>query len=742
MPDTLRFFATCPRGIEPLLAAELAALGAGDLKEGRGGVYANATLEGAYRACLWTRLANRVLMPLAEFPADSADALYAAARKLDWPDLFAQDTTFAVEVAGQSPTLTHTHYAGLKVKDAIADTFRAKSGKRPDVDTDHPGLRVHLHLSRATATISLDLSGDSLHRRGYRAPGTPAPLKENLAAALLMHAGWPQLAAQGRPLLDPMCGSGTLVLEAALMAADVAPGLKRKRFGFEAWLDHKPKLWKDIRAEAQERARLGLARELPPMAGKDVDAGAIRAAADNARRAGLEGKVRFVQADVSAARPEDGEAGLVICNPPYGERLGAEADVVKLYSLLGATLKEHFGGWQAAVFTGRPDLGPRLGLRARKMHALYNGPLPCKLLLFDIAGEPVPAGRDAADDFANRLHKNLKHLGKWARRTGVNAYRLYDADLPDYAVAVDVYACGGGDELHVVVQEYAAPKTVDPARAERRLRGALAQVQQILDVPATRIHYRLRKTQRHRAGQQYEREKSRGAFHEVVEDGCRLRVNFDEYLDTGLFLDHRPLRRRIQAEAAGKRFLNLFCYTGSATVHAAKGGALQTVSVDLSNTYLEWAQQNLELNGFHASSFRRKPESSAVSRGKALDPDFRRGDGHHLFRADCLEWLREQAPLKAPSQFDLILLDPPTFSTSKRMEETLDVQRDHVELIRNAAALLAPGGTLYFSTNRRGFKLDTAALAAWSAEDITVQTLDEDFRRPPPPHRCWKLHRG
>ncbi|MGH8445870.1 MAG: bifunctional 23S rRNA (guanine(2069)-N(7))-methyltransferase RlmK/23S rRNA (guanine(2445)-N(2))-methyltransferase RlmL, partial [Solimonas sp.] len=331
-----------------------------------------------------------------------------------------------------------------------------------------------------------------------------------------------------------------------------------------------------------------------------------------------------------------------------------------------------------------------------------------------------------ADDFANRLRKNVRHLGKWAKRAGVSCWRVYDADLPEYAVAVDLYETEGG-ERHAHVQEYAAPKTIDPARAEKRLRGALAGIQSILEVPPARLHYKLRQSQK--GTSQYQRQSDAEELYVIDEHGCRLQVNFDDYLDTGVFLDHRPIRLRIQKEAAGKRFLNLFCYTGSASVHAAQGGAVSTLSLDMSNTYLDWAQRNLLLNDHHSQQYERPPQPGTKM------------PRHALVRADCIVWLQERAALAVPPQFDLIFLDPPTFSNSKKMEGTLDIQRDHGPLIRETMALLAPGGTLYFSTNRRGFKLDALLTDQFDARDITAQTLDEDFKRPPPSHRCWAIRR-
>jgi 23S rRNA (guanine2445-N2)-methyltransferase / 23S rRNA (guanine2069-N7)-methyltransferase len=722
-------FFTCARGLEPLLREELAALGLRETHERAGGVAARGRLEDAYRACLWSRLASRALLPLAQFELRDAESLYAGARELDWPHWFAVERSFAIEVAGRAPAIAHTHFAALRVKDAVADRFRETQGRRPDVDAERPDVRIHLHLHKQQATLSLDLSGESLHRRGYRAEGGSAPLKENLAAAILLRSGWPQFAAEGRPLIDPMCGSGTLVIEAALMAADIAPGLGRRDYGFLALNEVDRGAWQVLIAQAEARKQQGLAR-LPPLLGSDIDAEVLRAAQANARRAGLGGRIEWRQADVSAARPIGELAGLVVGNPPYGERLGGEAELIKLYSLLGATLKQHFGGWRAALFTARPELGPRLGLRAEKLWSFYNGDLLCKLLLFEVPRTETRA--EPAPDLANRLRKNWKHLARWARREGVSCYRVYDADLPDYAVAVDLYP---GDTLQVHVQEYAAPKTVDPVRAERRLREALSVIQSVFEVPAASIHFKTRTPQK--GDTQYTRQSQQGVLHQVEEHGCKLYVNLDDYLDTGLFLDHRPLRRRIQDEAGGKRFLNLFCYTASATVHAVRGGAAASCSLDLSANYLEWARRNLELNGCAATV-----EASGAAAGTAWRGPrtrLRGGHAHRLVRADCLVWLREQAAAANPAQYDLILCDPPTFSNSKRMDDTLDVQRDHVELIRNCAHLLAPGGTLYFSTNRRRFKLDQEALRELSVTDITARTLDEDFRRPPPAHRCWMI---
>jgi 23S rRNA (guanine2445-N2)-methyltransferase / 23S rRNA (guanine2069-N7)-methyltransferase len=714
-----RFFATVPRRMEHLLVEELRRLGAVDIQESRSGVYFAGGLETALRVCLWSRLASRVLLPLAEFPAATPEQLYAGAAAIAWEEHLTPEGTLAVGCTLTASSLNHSHYAALKVKDAVVDRFRNRCGIRPSVAVERPDLQINVHVHRDVATISLDLSGESLHRRGYREEGGAAPLKENLAAAILLKAGWPEAAQKNDVLVDPMCGSGTLPIEAALMAADIAPGLLRPYFGFSGWLRHDSRLWRQLVTEAETRRLAGLAR-LPLIVGYDANPAAIRAAWVNLERAGLAGRVHFERRDVSELSPPaaGGErGGLVVVNPPYGERLGEVEELHGLYRTLGERLKSHFPGWNAAVFTGNPELGRDLGLRARRLHTLFNGALECRLLQFEVTPEwfaalpeehrsrthaaaPVSLG-EGAEMFANRLRKNLRNLGRWVRQNGITCYRLYDADLPEYAVAVDLY------EQWVHVQEYEAPATIDPQKAENRLRDVLAVLPTVLEVPAENVFLKVRRRQK--GTSQYQKFDRRGEFHEVLEGDCRFLVNFTDYLDTGLFLDHRLTRQLLRQLAAGKHFLNLFAYTGAATVQAAAGGARATTTVDMSQVYLDWAQRNLALNGFS-------------------------GAQHEFVRADCLEWLQRER-----RRFDLIFLDPPTFSTSKRMEATFDVQRDHVPLLRAAAGLLAPDGVLIFSNNNRRFKMDRESLPELQIEELTRQTIPRDFERNPRIHNCWRI---
>src|SRR3989338_3164213 len=386
------FFATCPKGLESLLAEELRALGAGTIKETRAGVAFSGNLATAYRACLWSRLASRVLLPLAHFPAPTPEALYAGVQQITWRDHVTPDGTLAVDCATVQSAVNHSYYAALKVKDAIVDQLRDRFGVRPSVDTERPDLRVNLYLYRDEATISLDLPGESLHRRGSRAQPVEAPLKENLAAAILLRAGWPALAAEGGALVDLMCGSGTLLIEGAFIAGDIAPGLMRDYFGFLKWKQHDVALWSELLAEARTRREAGL-KQLPPIRGYDRDVRAVHAARENIKRAGLDEYVHVEQRELSACAPEDLQPGLVVVNPPYGERLGEAAELPALYKELGAQLKNNFSGWRAAVFTGNPEVGKSMGPRAERYHTLWNGAIECRLLHFEITPEAVVGER-------------------------------------------------------------------------------------------------------------------------------------------------------------------------------------------------------------------------------------------------------------------------------------------------------------------------------------------------------------
>jgi 23S rRNA (guanine2445-N2)-methyltransferase / 23S rRNA (guanine2069-N7)-methyltransferase len=720
MTNTFSLFATCPKGLELLLAQELTALGAEPIKEHVAGVSVRASLAVAYRCCLWSRLANRILLPLARFPVASAQELYDGIAGVPWHEHFGPDSTFAVDFNGTNEAINNSQFGAQRSKDAVVDQLLERHGRRPSVDLQRPDWRLHIQLRKGEVNASIDLSGESLHRRGYRLQGGLAPLKENLAAALLLRADWPGIAARGGALLDPLCGSGTLLIEGALMAMGIAPNGHRQRWGFEHWLGHDAALWQSLNDEAEQRRQQALQRQWPEIRGYDASAAAIHNAEENIERAGLTGRVRVLRKELAQfVRPTHQQGlddGLIITNPPYGERLGEQESLRHLYAHLGERLREEFVGWRAAVFTGNPDLGKTMGLRSGKQYRLWNGTIPSQLLLFDIQPEhfvrnraassaPLPAAQAeaslsaGAQMFANRLRKNRKRLQKWLQQSEVSCYRLYDADMPEYAVAVDCY----GERWHVA--EYAAPAGVDPQAAAHRLAEVMTALPVALGIDPRQVV--LKQRTRQRGQQQYGRLDQRGELMEVREGAVRLLVNLTDYLDTGLFLDHRRVRLDIAARAAGQRFLNLFCYTATASVHAAAAGARLTTSVDLSPPYLDWGRRNLAVNGLSEAR-------------------------NQLVQADCRRWLAE-----CRQQFDLILLDPPTFSNSKRMPDTLDIQRDHPDLIHQALRILAPGGLLIFSTNRRRFQLDPQLAALFAVEERTQWSLDPDFQRTPPIHQCW-----
>ena len=761
---TYQLFATTPKAMETILTEELHALGISNIKATMAGVSFQGSLETAYRACLWSRTANRILLVLSSFTVKTQDDLYNGVQKINWFEHINPDDSFAVSFSAKnSQAINNTHFGALKVKDAVVDQMRAKFQKRPSINTGQPNIRINVYLQGETAQLSLDLSGESLHRRGYRDINIKAPIKENLAAAMLLRSGWPQIAKQQGSLIDPMCGSGTLLLEGAMIAADYAPGLLRGYFGFIGWKKHDASCWQKLRDEAEQRKIAGLAK-LPVIAGFDQNRHTINTALTHIANAGLQNRIHVERRDIEDARPaESWKPGLLICNPPYGERLGDEQETAELYKKFGESLKAHFTGWKAAIIISNPELGFRLGIRSQKPITLFNGALECKLLRLNIeesaffipkaktleerisqitkastaqqpdTGDEIFAYRDTgkgrelgAVSFANRLKKNLKKLSKWARQNNITCYRVYDADLPEYAAAVDIYQgeawrsqltplayIPAGEQIWINVQEYEPPKSIDQQKADQRLAGLLAEIPGVFGINRDQVFLKIRRKQK--STDQYEKQADQGHFHIIEEGGCKLLVNFEDYLDTGLFLDHRPIRLLIQQQARGKRFLNLFAYTGSATVHAAIGGAKSTTTVDMSNTYINWAKNNMALNN---------------NQGE-----------HEFIQADCLVWLDHEARLPYSRQYDLIFLDPPTFSNSKRMDDVFDIQQNHVQLINSAVALLAPGGVLYFSTNFRRFKIDTMSLSALNITDITAATIPEDFARNPKIHYCWRIQK-
>jgi 23S rRNA (guanine2445-N2)-methyltransferase / 23S rRNA (guanine2069-N7)-methyltransferase len=694
-------FVSCPKGLEYLLEAETRILGLAVDRVSPQGVYGEASLLVIYQLCLWSRIANRIQLVLFSGHTANEQVLHQLCTEFHWQTVFSEDKTIAIEFHGASEHIRNTMYGAQVVKDGIVDHFRRLNGSRPSVDKEKPQIRIHAHLKNEILTVSYDLTGYSLHQRGYRSKAGMAPLKENVAAALLVRAKWPELAAQGYALQDPFCGAGTLVIEAAMMAAHIAPGLLRQDQSLQYWAQHQSALWEKLRAHALQQVKPLTVKLL----GTDSDSKAIALARYNAERAGVLPLVEFNTLTVKESRPLV-KKGLLVCNPPYGERLGDTTQLVPVYQQLGVALHSNYQGWKAAVLTSNPVLAKAIGLRATKQYTLYNGPLECKLYCLDISKQNELKGSMGtslspnAQMLLNRLQKNYSHLQKWAKRNHISCYRVYDADLPEYAYAIDIY------NEHVVLQEYAAPSSIPVYKAEKRSLEVVQVVPRALSMAPDKLVIKQRKQQK--GTDQYQKMNQTRHTMIVLEGRAKLKVNLYDYLDTGLFLDHRLMRLRFAELKPGTRFLNCFCYTASASVHAALAGAL-TTNVDLSNTYLLWAEDNFRLNHLDLAK-------------------------HQFVQYDCREWMKITR-----DRFDVIFLDPPSFSNSKRMTDTLDIQRDQVSLVNAAMRLLNPDGVLYFSTNFRKFTLNPALEEKYAVVDISNQTIDQDFKRNYKIHHCFKI---
>jgi 23S rRNA (guanine2445-N2)-methyltransferase / 23S rRNA (guanine2069-N7)-methyltransferase len=598
----------------------------------------------------------------------------------------------------------------LRIKDAIVDQFRKRFGTRPNVDAYLPDIRINLHVQGTEASLSLDFSGESLHRRGYRTGGGDAPLKETLAAAIVSLSGWLQHTDTEPILLDPMCGSGTLLIEAALMLSNSAPGLQRKVFGFMAWNKHDQPLWERLVQEALDKEGQGLPETWPQFIGYDADPKVVATARQNVIAAGLREVIVIKQRQLARVQ-SPGPTGCMLTNPPYGERLSEKEAVKYLYRSLGRTFRTHFKGWRLGFFTANPDLAEMTRMVWEQRHRLYNGPIKCQLLVGSESQivehsphiwSPLALDTDSpGQDFANRLIKNCAIILPWAKEEQITCFRIYDGDIPEYNLAIDFY------EEWIHVQEYAPPTTVDQEKAEQRFSLALQVIRSVFNVPRSRIFIKTR--QKQKGTQQYQKKEGTGPLLEVHEGGGRFLVNFTDYLDTGLFLDHRITRARLAQLAQGKTFLNLFGYTGSATIYAAMGGATATTTVDISDTYLARASANLALNGFG-------------------------GPLHQTVEADCMEWLRYNH-----ERYGLIFVDPPTFSNARHRKQTFDIQNDHLALLRLAMQHLARGGVLIFSTNFRKFKLEESLFQEFAVQEISEETIPRDFQRNSRIHRCWEF---
>ena len=699
------FFARCAAGFEPVLARELKGLGARRVRPLKGGVAFFGQLVDAYRVCLWSRVATRIQLVLARLDARDADALYAGAVRMPWEEHVAEGATIAVQAHGTNDALRNTQFTALKLKDAICDRLRDRCGTRPDVDPRDPDFEVDASVHENHATLFLNLSGPSLHRRGYREQSvqTEAPLKETLAAGILLAAGWDALAGAGASFADPMCGSGTLAIEAALIASGAAPGLLRTRWGFTGWKPHDGALWSALVDEARLQAGGAYAGSI--IAG-DLDADAVSIARANAERAGAAQLIRFSVADAAdlgrrlEALPGGMPAcGLVAVNPPYGHRLQTPEQLSSTYAALSSGLAALPSGWRMAAITPDAGIDTALGSRADRTIACYNGPLRASVRLYDavpsqrrrievvsLAGKrcEVAVAEQNSAQFAARLRKVAKERAKWARKAGVSCYRIYDADLPEYALSVDVFTSVDGG-LFARIEEHPAPASIDADRADIRFADACALARAVLDLEPPRVAALSRKREEHEP-----------LVVSVREGGHVFEANLAALQDTGLPLDHRATRELLAGLADGARFLSLGSYAGAPAVYAAAGGAREVTVVDPASSYLAWAERNLGANGVRARTE----------------------------RAEIAGWLA-----RAP-RYDLIYVDASALPGQ--------------EMLLQAARSLTSDGRLVLTARSRTFKLDEGALeaAGFAVEDVTARTIPHDFARTPKIHRCWLISRA
>ena len=714
-----QFLALTSPGIEVLLVDELKSFGADKITQKPEGVYFTASIELGYKVSLWTRLATRVMLKLGEGEAKDKDELFKAASSVNWLEHFNSSTTFAIDFVGYSEEIRNSQFGGLTIKDAIVDQFREQGFERPDVDKKSPQISFQARLLKDHVSIYLDFSGRGLFQRGYREHSGAAPLKENLAAALIIRSGW--LTDTSKPLVDPMCGSGTILIEAVAMATKQAPSINRATWGFDAWLKHDEELWQSQLNNAIESSETSLEKasiSSLKVFGIDIDSRVLNTAQQNARNAKLQRFIEFKCQNTNDINnvygsSNAGQAGTILFNPPYGERIGELPELVENFVLFGQKLKTQFINWRVAILTANIELLALLKLSSFKRYKFKNGPLDCQFALYNVdekqlekdAVNPESSFSEEDSAFANRLKKNRKGLKGWLKSNQIECYRLYDADIPEYNVAIDVY----GDYL--VIQEYAAPKTIDEDKAKKRLQEVIYWAPKVLEVPTDKVVLKTRAKQK--GSNQYQKvDKSKQSI-TMNEHGALFKINLWDYLDTGLFLDHRKTRQIVAKKATKKSLLNLFAYTGSVSLQAALHGASTITTVDMSNTYLNWAQDNFALNKLSSHKYQ-------------------------FVQADCLDWLK-----KNTDKYDLIFIDPPTFSNSKRMEDSFDVQRDHITLLADALKSLNRGGEIFFTNNKRNFKMDFDGLEqlGLQATNMSDVTRDKDFARNKHIHNSWSVKR-
>lgn len=681
-------FASAHLGTEKILERELLCLGGKNLQIIKGGIYFQANELILYQTLMWSRIASRIFLSIKTFKIKNDDDLYQNTYQINWSEIFDVKNSFIIDFQGTNKVIRNSLFGSFRIKDAIVDQFNKNYSFRPNVNLINPDIRIKVCLSNNSIIhIMLDLSGNALHKRGYRQSFHISPIKENLAAAIVFLSGW----EKGIPIIDPMCGSGTLLIEAAMIASDRAPGLARIEWGFKNWKKYNPEIWENVFYQAQKRFKKG--KKLCGknyFIGHDYNIDIITKAKNNALNANVLDLIDFSCLNLNDFNNiyHKKNIGIILTNPPYGERCSTKNQLVALYVQLGITMKNNFQGWKLSILTSSSFLETFLQLKSYEEFLLKNGPLSCIQKNYKIFPKNI---KNHNNEYKNRLKKNFKKLKKWADLENIECFRIYHSDLPNYNIIVDIY------KTWVVIQEYQAPKYINYNLSHKRLCNAIYDTKEVLSVSINNIIFKIR--QKHNRNTQYQKLFNSNSFFLIQEYYVKFLVNIIDYLDTGLFSEKRLIRKLLGQISKNKDFLNLFGYTGTASVYAGLGQAKSTTTVDISKTYIGWSMRNMSINNLIGSQ-------------------------HYFIQSDCIDWVK-----KTDKKFDLIFVNPPTFSNSKKMKKNFELKRDYLNLISDLKKILQHDGYIIFSSSTYNFKINFKDLSAIKlhARDITKKTQTKDY---------------
>ncbi|QFQ32533.1 bifunctional 23S rRNA (guanine(2069)-N(7))-methyltransferase RlmK/23S rRNA (guanine(2445)-N(2))-methyltransferase RlmL [Buchnera aphidicola (Aphis fabae)] len=680
-------YASTNLGCEKLLESELIFLGAKNLNITKGGIYYEAEDVLLYKSLIWSRIASRIFICIKKFIIKNNNDLYIHTYQINWDKILYLNKTFLVKFKGNNNIIRNSLFGALTIKDAIVDQFYKQYSMRPNINLITPDIRIQAILNHNTIDIMLDLSGQSLNKRGYRKFSNTTPIKENLSAAIVLSSAW----IKNSPLIDPMCGSGTLLIEAAMIYSDRAPGLKRTRWGFQSWKGYNKFLWNTVLNEANKKFETKIKEcKKNLFIGYDCNNKIIEQAKENAFNANVLDIIQFSTSNLNDLNNpyKEKEIGTLLINPPYGERENTENALVSLYIHMGYIFKKYFENWKLSIFTASEFLSNFLQMQAYEKLFFKNGPLNCFLKNYKIFSEIL---NQKNTEYENRLKKNIQKLKKWNDFKKIECFRIYDRDIPNYNIVVDVY------KKWLIIQEYESPKIINTHYAYKRLCHAIYYTKEILSIPIDNIVFKIRKKQKNKS--QYQKLFNSNKFFIVQEYYAKLLINLTDYLDTGLFLEHRRIRKLINTMSYGKDFLNLFAYTGSASVYAGLGGAKTTTTIDISKTYIQWSIKNMSINNLI-------------------------GKQHSFIQSNCLEWIKSNY-----QTFDLIFLNPPTFSNSKKMKKIFELKKDYLDLINSLKKNLRKNGYIIFSSSTNNFQInfDEVNKMQLYVKNITHLVQSKDF---------------